>query len=146
MRLRLILAALLLAFPAHAATPAGLWWTQDHDGIIEILPCGDHSQLCGRIAGQPHILDEHGQPPRDNKGRLECGLTILNGKPGGEPGHWFGLITNPEDGQDWRSEFWLGEDGNLRLRGYILIRPLGQTQTWTRFSGRVAQDCTITGG
>jgi len=143
MRLRLILALCVLAMPARAATPTGLWWTQDHDGIIEIFPCEDAAQLCGRIAGQPHILDENGQPPRDIQGRIECGLVILRGKPSSEPGHWSGLITNPEDGQNWRSEFWLGNDGQLRLRGYVLIQLLGQTQTWTRFGGQVGSDCSI---
>jgi uncharacterized protein (DUF2147 family) len=154
MRLRLILAFLALAVlgpallgpvrPALAAqqSPQGLWWTEGHDGVIGIAACGD--ALCGRIVGQIEPQDEQGRRPVDVHGKLLCGLTILHGKPASEPGHWSGVITNPEDGRDWESEFWMGDDGSLRLRGYLLVPAFGQTQIWTKFEGRVEADCSIT--
>jgi len=144
MRLRLILALLFLALPARAQpqTPQGLWWTQGHDGVISIAACG--GGLCGRIVGQLEPQDEQGRRPVDVHGKPECGLTILHGKPGSAPGHWSGVITNPEDGHDWASEFWIGDDGSLRLRGYLVVPALGETQVWTKFEGRVEADCSIT--
>jgi len=143
MRLRLILAFSLLALPALAdpRSPQGRWWTQEHDGVINIIACGD--ALCGRIVGQMSPKDAQGKRSVDIHGQPECGLTILHGKPATDPGHWSGTITNPKDGHDWASEFWVGADGNLSLRGYLVVPTLGSTQVWTKFTGRVEADCSI---
>ena len=81
MRLRLILAFSLLTLPALAdpRSPQGRWWTQEHDGVIYITPCGD--ALCGLIIGQTHPRDGQGRRTVDAHGKPECGLTILHGKP-----------------------------------------------------------------
>jgi uncharacterized protein (DUF2147 family) len=145
MRLRLIAMLTLLATPAFAATsPAGDWWTQDHDGVIRIAPCAEG--MCGTIVGMAKLVDSKGQKQVDNHGAPRCHLTILRGKPDGDAGHYSGTITDPQDGKDWHSEFWLDPDGSLRLRGYVLMPLLGQTQTWPPFHGSVAADCAITGG
>lgn len=154
MRLRLILALLLLAPPAWAASPVGLWWTEDHSGVIQIEPCGPspgQSQgqnqgqgLCGRIVGQPHPRNADGSLPLDAHGVPLCGLTILHdAEPTGKDGHYRGVIVNPEDASNWNCEMWVDADGALRLRGYVLIPLLGETQTWTAFHGTVAADCAI---
>ena len=142
MRLRLILPFACLVSHAQAATsPEGLWWTQDHSGVIGIAPCGQ--ALCGRIIGQPQILDPKGQVPVDINGVPQCGLGILRGEPTDEPGHFRGTITNPDDGKNWHCEFWVGEDNKLRLRGYVVLPLFGQTQIWPPFSGHVAADCSL---
>lgn len=146
MRLRLIAAAacLVLSGPALAeSSPVGRWLVPDASGVIEIVPCRDG--LCGRIVGQNEIRDAQGNPTRDVHGVPHCGLIILHGTRLAEPGHWGGLITNPDEGSDWRCEFWLGVDGRLRLRGYILTPLLGQTQTWTPYTGQVGADCAMSG-
>lgn len=148
MRLRLIpgLLALLLGLtgPAGGARadslPQGRWWTQDHDGVIAIEPCG--AALCGRIMGEDQPFLPDGTPQRDVHGAPQCGLVILHDARLEQDGRWYGLITDPRDGQDWHCELWL-ENGTLRLRGYVLITLLGQTQTWTRFAGRLSADCRI---
>lgn len=155
MRLRLILprawasalsasALAMVAFSTAAGAqkpPQGLWWTEDRSGVIAIAPCPQG--LCGRIVGQPNIRDPEGKIPVDIHGVPHCGLTILTGRPTGEPGHYRGTITDPEDGRDWRSEFWVADDGRLRLRGYVMLPLLGQTQTWPPFDGQTASDCSI---
>ncbi len=109
--------------------------------MIEVAPCAQG--LCGRIVGQPDIRDQEGKISLDVHGVAQCGLIILRGAPTKEPGHYRGTITNPDDGRDWRSEFWVGGDGYLRLRGYVMLPLLGQTQTWPPFIGSVASDCSI---
>ncbi len=152
MRLRLILPWLLVALPAWAApSPVGLWWTQDRSGVIAIAPCA--GGLCGRIVGQPHPrnadggvpVDAHGVPEcGDAHGVPECGLEILHAaQPTTEEGRYRGVITNPEDASNWNCEIWVDADGALRLRGYVLIPLLGETQVWSAFSGAVAEDCSI---
>jgi uncharacterized protein (DUF2147 family) len=146
MRLRLSLSAgLLAALPLMAdASPVGRWWTEDRSGVIEITRCGQ--ALCGRIVGQTEPRDARGNISRDIHGVPDCGLTILHDARQVEPGRWRGRITNPDDGQDWRCEIWVGEDGALRLRGYVVVPLLGQTQVWPPFHGQVAADCTIAAG
>lgn len=143
MRLRLILLFGCLMTQAHAATsPAGVWWTQDRSGVIGITPCGDG--FCGRIVGQLNIRDSMGRVPVDGHGVAHCGLTILRGEPTEEPGHFRGTIADPDDGKDWQCEFWVGEDNRLRLRGYLVLPLLGETQIWPPFTGQLAGDCGIT--
>jgi uncharacterized protein (DUF2147 family) len=147
MRLRLIAAVALALSGAYSAqaqirtSPVGLWWTEDRSGVIAIASCGD--ALCGRIVGQRATRKPDGSLPVDVRGVAHCGLMILHDATPSEPGHWRGRITNPEDGQDWRCEFFVGDDGALRLRGYVLVPLLGQTQIWPPFAGRVQADCTI---
>ena len=142
MRLRLILLLGCLSSTAMAeGSPEGLWWTQDRAGVIEIAACGH--DMCGRIVGQPHIRDGNGKLPVDVHGVPHCGLTILRGSATNNAGHFRGIITDPDDGKDWQSEFWIGSDGRLRLRGYVLLPLLGQTQIWPPFTGHVAADCSL---
>jgi uncharacterized protein (DUF2147 family) len=143
MRLRLIALLGVLAMPAYAqttASPQGLWWTEDRSGVIQIAPCAEG--LCGRIVGQIEPRDAGGNVTLDIHGVPHCGLLILRGRLV-KAGHWRGSIVNPEDGSVWNCEFWVGADGALRLRGYVLVELIGQTQIWPRFQGQVAKDCTI---
>lgn len=146
MRLILLLAGLavpVLTVSAYAApSPVGKWLTEDRSGVIEIAPCGEG--LCGRIVGQDKITDAQGRPTVDAHGQPHCGLLILRADTQTEPGHWSGVITDPDDGSDWKCQFWVDEGGSLRLRGYVLIPLLGQTQTWPAFHGSVAPNCAIT--
>lgn len=143
MRLRLIAAGLVVsaAIAQAAPSPIGRWLTEDRSGVIEIAPCG--RQLCGRIVGQSEPRGADGRPSRDINGTPHCGLVILHGARQASEDRWDGIVTNPDDGQDWHCAFWVGADGALRLRGYVLIPLLGQTQTWPAFHGSVAADCTI---
>ena len=142
MRLRLILPLLCVAATARAEpSPLGRWWTEDRSGVIEIARCGE--ALCGRIVGQPQPRNPDGSLPVDIHGVPHCDLTILHDATETEPGRWRGRITDPETGQDWRCELSIAADGALRLRGYLLVPLLGQTQIWPPFQGSVKKDCTI---
>jgi uncharacterized protein (DUF2147 family) len=150
MRLRLILSSVLLVLLTGLVTaptvfaspsPVGMWWTQDRRGVIAIAPCLEG--LCGRIVGQDIITDSAGRPGVDTKGAPTCGLIILRGTEPADSDRWQGIITDPETGSDWHVLFWIGPDGNLRLRGYIFFQWLGETQLWPRFVGTVSPDCAI---
>ncbi len=136
-----VLAALAAAGPASAAGPEGLWLTQDRDGVIEVRPCDNG--LCGRIAGMREPVHPDGSIPADPQGHPMCGLTILHAVADG-PGHWSGEITDPTDGSNWNCTLHLDATGNLKLRGYLLVPLLGQTQTWTPFTGTLGDGCAIT--
>jgi uncharacterized protein (DUF2147 family) len=122
-------------------SPFGRWRTQDGNGVVELLSCG--SAVCGRIVGMGRPVLADGSPRKDWSGRPQCGLTILHDAHETAPGVWSGRITDPEDGSDWKCEFWLDGSANLRLRGYVVVPLLGQTQKWTRFIGNLSGDCRI---
>lgn len=130
-----------LTSAAHADRPQepfGQWLTQDGEGVITIEPCG--AGICGRITGMDSPSDSLGRPVTDPQGKPQCGLTILRETQEAQPGLWQGTITNPNDGTNWRCEFWMvGE--TIHLRGYILFPLLGKTQVWTRYAGSVRPDC-----
>jgi uncharacterized protein (DUF2147 family) len=119
----------------------GRWLTEDGGGVIEIYSCS--GGLCGRIVGMREPLNPDGSIARDHAGTPKCGLTLLRDSRQDEPGRWSGHITNPEDGTTWNCTLRVGEDGRLRLRGYVAVPLLGQTQTWSPFRGRLGPDCSM---
>ena len=140
-------AALLALLPAAAAAQedgarlVGRWLTEDGEGVIGIEPCGADA-LCGRIVGL--TLDGSEAPtPTDVEGRPLCGLPILEMRAEAGGRRWRGRITNPRDGARWRAEMWLGEDGRLRLRGYLGLPLFGSTQVWTPYAGRLLERCRM---
>ena len=70
-RLTLVAVCLLAssAAPALAATPEGLWLTEDRGGIIRIEPCG--TALCGRIVGMTEFMPD-GTTPNSRTVTAEC--------------------------------------------------------------------------
>ena len=132
-----------VAQPQTPATlsPIGRWLTQDHDGVIEIAACG--ATLCGRIVGMRKPLGADGTPAHDPAGHPSCGLTILDQVTQPAPGDYRAQITDPNDGKVWNCVFSLAADGTLRLRGYVLVRALGRTQTWTRYQGPIGTGCSL---
>jgi uncharacterized protein (DUF2147 family) len=135
----LIFAVLLIGLPAlaHAQNGGvfGRWLTEDKKGVIEIGHCGD--LICGAIdyvkpdpakTGTPR--DEHNPDPK-LRDRPLCGLVILYNFKEADPGKWEGLIYSPENGEIYHANMHL-EGPTLKLRGYIGISLLGETQTWTR--------------
>ncbi len=125
------------AWATPGPPPTGLWFTPDHDGVVQIRRCGD--DLCGVIVGV--TVPPNGAIPRDVSGEPQCHLPLLRDLRLREDGRWHGTVRNPEDGQVYDAEVWLPADGNMRLRGYIGVPLLGQTQSWQRFSGAVQPDC-----
>jgi uncharacterized protein (DUF2147 family) len=132
----LVVAGLQGPAAAQGGGPNGRWLTQDRDGVIEIDACG--RSLCGRIIAL--FRDRPGSAvPTDIHGRPLCGLQILEMNTG--QGKWSGSITDPRDGSTWQAEMRIGDDGHLHLRGYLGIPLLGRTQIWTRYAGRILENC-----
>ena len=60
-----------------------------------------------------------------------------------EPNLWKGHIIDPRNGSVYGVELQLDPHGNLALRGFLGIPLLGHTQTWTRYTGSVPDDCRM---
>jgi len=135
-----LIPALALGAGRSAVPIEGPWLTEDSGGVIDIEPCG--SLYCGRIVGL--AAASSGDPlPRDVNGNSRCGLEIIHGLAETGPGEWTGKIVNPDDGQTYSTRLSVDDRGRLRLRGYVLVPLLGQTQIWTRYVGRVTADCRM---
>jgi uncharacterized protein (DUF2147 family) len=130
--------AFLLA-AADAADPAilGKWLTESGHGVIQIVRC--ENALCGRIVGIDRTPSE--PMPTDVTGRSQCGLNIISEVAQGEDNAWYGRIVDPRDGASYHAKLWVDSDGRLNLRGYVGIPLLGSTQVWSRFAGRLAENC-----
>jgi uncharacterized protein (DUF2147 family) len=132
---------------SSTAGVTGMWLDESKRGGIVIEPCGD--KLCGRLMWMLHPLDDKGQPKFDSKNpdpklrsRSLCGLPLMGGFVKDGPNEWDdGWIYNSEDGNTYDSKFQLLPDGTLKLRGFLGISLLGQSQIWTRPTEKLP-DCT----
>ncbi len=121
-------------------TPTGRWITSNHDAVIQITRCGN--DLCGQIVG---IALKPGEPvPKDWRGTSQCGLTIIRTSPAAA-GAWAGSILDPRDGSVYNARIRLDAAHNLRLRGFLGLPVLGQTQTWTPYRGGIEASCRLPG-
>lgn len=147
MRLRLTLptllgtACLLLAgaAPAPAGSPVGKWLTESRDGVIDVYACGAPGRLCARVAGMEYA----GPMPRDVWKRPKCGEAIMTDLRPDDGGGWSGHVLDPDSGKTYSARLWLAPDGTLKLRGYIGLPMFGETQSWTRFHGRLGPACHL---
>jgi uncharacterized protein (DUF2147 family) len=130
---------LAITFAAAAKTPIGTWFTEDKGGVVQIGPCGPN--LCGIIVGLTPNPD--GRLPLDYQGHPQCGSTLLRNLHPQDDARWHGTVTNPEDGRTYNAQVWVGDDGNMRLRGYIGLPLLGSTQIWPPFNAHLQPDCHI---
>lgn len=139
--LRLLVLLVLASLPARAA-PAitGLWLTQGRDGVIAVSACG--KLLCARIAGV--VLDRPSDPmPTDYRGVSQCNLPLITDARQIRPNFWKGHILDPRNGIRFGVELHLDPSGKLALHGFLGIPLLGQTETWTRYTGTVPVDCRL---
>lgn len=140
-----MLAVLLLAAAPAAqagADTAGNWYTENHDGVIHVGPCGGPA-YCGTVVGVTEWRKD-GSAPVDVNGRTQCQLVFIKNMVMGDDGRRHGTVTDPTDGKTYDAQLWVGEDGALRLRGYIGLPILGSTQRWEKFSGHLKPDCHFT--
>jgi uncharacterized protein (DUF2147 family) len=128
---------LLVAADAPDPTILGNWLTESGHSVIEIVRCED--AVCGRIVGIDRTPSE--PMPTDFTGRSQCGLQIISEVKQANDNAWYGRIVDPRDGAIYHTKLWVDSDGRLNLRGYIGIPLLGSTQVWSRFTGRLAENC-----
>jgi len=136
----LLLGLMLAISPAVALapTPAGVWLHANQRIQIEIAPCDD--RLCAKIVWFRWPNDAQGQPLVDLKNhdpalrnRPLLGLNVLNGLRRTDENTWAeGKIYNPDDGVNYQARMSIANDGNLRIRAYLLVPMIGHTLIWTR--------------
>ena len=149
-RLFVALLAVLSAFPASAQAPSviGTWLTASKVAQVQLAPCADPARgpVCGTIVKLIDPKDDSGNPiaPEDvvdrrnpdpaQRGRKVLGMVLLyDFAKSAEPNNFeSGTIYSGENGKTYKANISLQADGTLRLRGYIGVPMLGETQIWTR--------------
>lgn len=124
----------LLANPAWAADPSGLWLTDDGGAKIKVAKCG--ANICGNVAWLRDPNDATGKPKTDKnnadtskRGRPIIGLPIvLSMKPDGAD-KWSGQIYNAEDGKTYAANITLAGT-TMKVQGCVSV--FCKTRTWTR--------------
>jgi len=138
-------AAIAVVWAAKNDDILGLWYNEEHDGIIEIYKCAD--KYCGRIvwvkepdypaddkmgrSGRRRVDDENPDPNLRN--RPIIGLTMMSGFIFDGENEWkSGSVYDPKNGKTYRGTLTLISPNKLDLRGYVLFSFLGRSTTWTR--------------
>jgi uncharacterized protein (DUF2147 family) len=81
--------------------------------------------------GEP-LLDLKNTDPALRRRSL-LGLTILTGLRRADENRWVdGKIYNPQDGVNYEALITIQDNGDLRLRTYVLLPLFGKTRIWTR--------------
>ena len=79
-------------------------------------------------AGRPKA--DRFNPDPELRGRPILGLSLMGGFRYAEGAWKGGQIYDPETGKTYRCVLRLGEDGSLRVRGYVGVSLLGRTTVW----------------
>jgi uncharacterized protein (DUF2147 family) len=138
----LLFAALVLLLFARgnqvfAAPPSGSWVLDDGSTTVEIGPCGE--RVCGRIVGvtasdRQGVVTPDGQRIAAGASREPlCGQTVMEEfRPAGKGIYRKGRIFNPSDGRWYSATLTVENPDTLRIRAYVGIEALGQTQRLDR--------------
>lgn len=130
-----------LAGTASAVSPlkeVGIWYDDTGDGAIKIEQCGE--TLCGRIhwlkaplnaKGMP-LVDAH-NPDSAQRTRPICGLPVVGNLERQPEGNWdSGWVYDPKEGKSYNLAATLDSPNRLQITGYLGMKLLGKTFTWTR--------------
>lgn len=141
----LVVSLVALASDSQAARPeVGVWYDDSGQGAVEIYICTDNAnRLCGRIVWLKEPLNDQGVPKRDRynpkteqQGRPICGLPMLGNlglmSDGGFDGGW---IYDPKTGKQYSAAVKLTQSNTLTVTGYLGVKMLGKSFTWTRAPG-----------
>lgn len=142
---RFILPLLLLAFLTTAFTTSenpdavvGTWLNGTKKGHIQIYKQGN--KYFGKLAFLTEPNDAAGKPKLDTKNpdaklrsRALLNLNLMNDFVFDGDKEWEdGKIYNPEDGKTYSCYMKLSNPNTLMVRGYVMIKAIGKSQTWTR--------------
>jgi uncharacterized protein (DUF2147 family) len=135
----LFLLAGSVSFAQDAPSPIGTWTTERGGAHVQIKDCG--GKLCGTIIWLKNPHDKNGHdsvdsnnPDESLRTRKILGLPLLNGfAQDGSSNVWSdGTIYDPDNGKTYSCKLTMQNDGTMRVRGYVGLSLLGETQIWTR--------------
>ena len=127
--------------------PYGLWLTEKKGVIIDVYDCGQ--ALCARTVWLKKMNHKDGAPRLDAKNpdaslrsRHWCGIEVITDvKPAGANQWEGGDIYDPKTGETF--SFDMKQTGDrMKVRGYLGVKLLGKSETWTRTDGAGVTFCS----
>jgi uncharacterized protein (DUF2147 family) len=123
---------------ARADALLGEWWTEKNEGRVRFTKDVDGTlrgttTCCTHEKADPDnpATDIHNPDPK-LRGRSTVGIVII-WKLAYEDGEYSGgYVYNPRDGKTYRIAAEIIDDNTVKIRGYLLIPLLGQSQIWKR--------------
>ena len=147
-------AAVLLSVPAsaHAAPPSagadvgaalsdtsfpadslvGNWWTEGKEGLMKIVKTKSGLFEVILLDGKDADKKDVNNPNPKLRERKLKGMVIMWHLRFEDGEYTDGYCYNPRDGNIYRVKMRITGPASLRLRGYLGIPLLGQSQDWTR--------------
>lgn len=134
---------------AKAAAPGdtllGEWWTENNVGRVRFSKDHDGTYrgtttCCKAEKPNPDNppVDLHNPNPK-MRGRSTVGIVLI-WKLAYEDGEFVdGYVYNPRDGKTYRFEAKIIDKNTVKIRGYMGIPLLGQSQVWKRFQPPTAR-------
>ena len=145
-RLIALMTFLLPSALTAAASPYGLWLTEKKGVIVDVYACGDN--LCGRTVWLKKMKFKDGRDRLDAKNpdaslrnRHWCGIEVITGVKPVSATEWEGGdVYDPKTGKTF--DFDMEQRGDkMKVRGYLGVKMLGKSETWTRTDGAGVSLC-----
>ena len=146
-RLIALAAILIPSALTAAASPYGLWMTEKKGVIVDVYACGEN--LCGRTVWLKKMTFKDGRDRLDAKNpnaalrdRHWCGIEVITGvKPVSATEWQGGDVYDPKTGKTF--DFDMEQRGDtMKVRGYLGVKMLGKSETWTRTSAGDRKLCS----
>ena len=125
---------------AQADQILGVWLNEEGTSHIEITK-NSRGEYVGKIIWLKEPLDDNGRPKVDTenpdanlRNRPLLNMQILEGFSYNQRRkEWSGgTIYDPKNGRTYKAFMKLDDNNTMSLRGYVGVRLLGRTSTWTR--------------
>lgn len=109
----------------------GEWWTEGKEGRIRFVRASDGTYSGILVGGNDPGTDVHNKDPALRKRSLLGSVLMWHLRP--DDGEYVdGYVYNPRNGETYRMKAEVTGKTTLKIRGYLGISLLGQSQTWTR--------------
>jgi uncharacterized protein (DUF2147 family) len=132
----------------NSAELLGEWWTEGNEGRIKFTRAPDGTfrgttTCCRPKTASPEnpVKDIHNPNPKLRE-RSTLGIVLIWKLAYDDGEYTGGYIYNPRDGKTYRFQAELIDRDTLRIRGYLGIPLLGQTQVWKRARAQAKQRST----
>jgi len=120
----------VVAFPAHAADPAGEWRVEGGKAHIRTALCD--GRLWGVVSWEHAPGTDARNPDPALRRRATLGLPIVLGMTPVQPDRWQGAIYNAENGKTYQATITLNPPDRLDVEGCVLSGWVCSGESWHR--------------
>jgi len=124
------------AAPLETSYPAdtieGKWWTEGKEGLMKIEKTKSGRYQVIIVSGKDENKNDVKNPDPKLRERKLKGIVIMWNLKFEDGAYVDGYCYNPRDGNTYRVKMKITGQNSLRIRGYLLVPLLGQSQDWVR--------------